>query len=189
MKKLKKWQIVVLVLIVLGVIGAIAGGGSKDSDTPTSDKVADKGDDKKKDEPKKEKTYKIGEVQNVGKVEYTVNAKEVTDTVGTEYFNKKAQNKFLILTVTIKNNGKEALDVIDSFFKLKDGDKSFDTEFSSNAYIGDESIIAKKINPDTSFTGKIAFDIADGTIDSKNLQLQVQTGTWGTEKGYFNLNK
>ena len=36
--------------------------------------------------------------------------------------------------------------------------------------------------------GKIVFDVTKATIDDKNLQLQVQTGAWGTEKGLINLH-
>ena len=54
-------------------------------------------------------------------------------------------------------------------------------------YLGEESIFYESINPDASFTGKIAYDITQETIDSPNLQLQVQTGAFGTEKEVINL--
>lgn len=186
--KIKKWQIAVIVIVVIGVVGAIAGSGSK-NDEKKSSTPATKETSKKDDDKQAEKVFKIGEMQKVGKVEYTVKAKEVTDSIGDEPITKKAQNKFLVVTVTIKNDGKEALTVLDSFFKLKDGDKTFDTDSGSSVYLTKDSILAKKINPDSSLTGKIVFDIAQETVDAKDLQLQVQTGSWGTEKGYFYLNK
>ncbi len=116
-------------------------------------------------------------------MEYTVNGIETTDTIGDEYLNQKAQETYLIVSVTVKNNGDDALSVLDSFFKLKKGDKTYNTDSTAIMYLGDESIFAKEINPDASLKGKIVFDVTKATIDDKNLQLQVQTGAWGHGKG------
>lgn len=53
--------------------------------------------------------------------------------------------------------------------------------------MGDENIIYESINPDASLTGKVAYDITQEAIDSTDLQLQVQTGAFGTEKALINL--
>ena len=178
MKKLKKWQIVLIVILALGVIGALAGRG--DEEKKNGEPAAEKTDNKKKEDKKKE--------PKVGDVEYTVNGIETTDTIGDEYLNQKAQETYLIVSVTVKNNGDDALSVLDSFFKLKKGDKTYNTDSTAIMYLGDESIFAKEINPDASLKGKIVFDVTKATIDDKNLQLQVQTGAWGTEKGLINLH-
>ena len=185
MKKLKKWQIVLIVILALGVIGALAGGGGDEEKKSESavEKTAEK--EKPKEE---EKTYGIKDTLRVGDVEYTVNKIETTDTIGNEYLNQKAQETYLIISITVKNNGDEALTVLDSFFKLKKGDKTYNTDSSSIMYLGDDSIFAKEINPDASLKGKIAFDVTKDTIDDASLQLQVQTGSWGTENGLINLH-
>ena len=64
----------------------------------------------------------------------------------------------------------------------------YNTDTSAVVYLGDESIFAKEINPDASLKGKIVFDVTKDTIAATNLQLQVQTGAWGTEKGLINLH-
>lgn len=189
MKKLKKWQIVLIVILALGVIGALAGGG--DDEKKSSESAAQKTDKEDKKEEKKEpkeKTYGINDTLKVGDVEYTVNKIETTDTIGNEYLNQTAQETYLIVSITVKNNGDDALSVLDSFFKLKKGDKIYNTDSSAIMYLGDDSIFAKEINPDASLKGKIAFDVTKETIDDKSLQLQVQTGSWGTEKGLINLH-
>ena len=173
MKKLKKWQIVLIVILALGVIGALAGRG--DEEKKNGEPAAEKTDNKKKEDKKKEpkeKTYGIKDTLKVGDVEYTVNGIETTDTIGDEYLNQKAQETYLIVSVTVKNNG----------------DKTYNTDSTAIMYLGDESIFAKEINPDASLKGKIVFDVTKATIDDKNLQLQVQTGAWGTEKGLINLH-
>ena len=106
MKKLKKWQIVLIVILALGVIGALAGGG--DEEKKNGEPAAEKTDNKKKEDKKKEpkeKTYGIKDTLKVGDVEYTVNGIETTDTIGDEYLNQKAQETYLIVSVTVKNNG------------------------------------------------------------------------------------
>ena len=58
MKKLKKWQIVLIVILALGVIGVLAGGG--DEEKKNGEPAAEKTDNKKKEDKKKEpkeKTY------------------------------------------------------------------------------------------------------------------------------------
>ena len=106
MKKLKKWQIVLIVILALGVIGALAGRG--DEEKKNGEPAAEKTDNKKKEDKKKEpkeKTYGIKDTLKVGDVEYTVNGIETTDTIGDEYLNQKAQETYLIVSVTVKNNG------------------------------------------------------------------------------------
>ncbi|MCH4287238.1 MULTISPECIES: DUF4352 domain-containing protein [Bacillota] len=202
MKKLKKWQIALIVLLAIGVIGGAAGGGDSEKKEEEKQQETSKNEDKKdnqeeqkeeqkeekKEEQKEEKVYGIGDTQKVGKVEYTVVSKDVTDHIGDEYFGVAAQNEFMILTVKITNHGDKSLTVADSFFNLVDGSKTFKTDSGDAIYLEDDSIIFKEINPDASLTGKVIFDISENTVKSSNLQLQVQTGAWGTEKGYFKLN-
>lgn len=192
MKKLKKWQIVCIIILALVVIGGIAGGGDSEKKEEEKQQETSKNENQNNEEketPKKEeKVYGIGDTQKVGKVEYTLVSKDVTDYIGNEYIGTNAQNKFMVITVKITNHGDEALTVSDSFFNLKDGSKTFKTDSGNAIYLEDDSIIFKEINPDASLTGKVLFDISDNTVNSSDLQLQVQTGAWGTEKGYFKLN-
>lgn len=194
-EKLKKWQIALIVILAIGAIGGIAGGKDKGEEPKKDeDKVADskpKEEEKKEEEPKKEeeeKAYTIGDVVTVGDVEYTVNSISSTETIGNEYLNKKAQNMFLVVDITIKNNATKVLMVSDSFFNLENGEKEYKSDSGSAIYLADESIILKEINPDASLTGKVLFDITQETIDSPDTKLQVQTGAWGTEKGLINLH-
>lgn len=172
--------------------GLAACGSSddkKNEDEKTNEKEEKKDNqEEQKEEKKEEKVYKIGDTQKVGKVEYTVISKDVTDYIGNEFLGTNAQNEFMVITVEITNHGDEALTVSDSFFNLKDGSKTFKTDSGNAIYLEDDSIIFKEINPDASLTGKVLFDISEKTVKSSDLQLQVQTGAWGTEKGYFKLN-
>lgn len=183
-RNILKWAIIVVVAI--GVIGAVTGGGSSDSSSQEENTVQNESNNSESLE-KEEQTYDIGETVKVGDVEYTVNSINSQKTVGTEYLNTDAQETFLVINLTLKNNGKDAIDVSDSFFKLKRDDKEYETNSEGNIYLED-SIIYTNINPDASLTGNICFDVTQDTIDYEGLQLQVQTGVFGTEKGLINLH-
>lgn len=177
LKRLKKWQIILLVVVVVGVFAAMSGG-SDDKDTTS---------DKKESTKEEVKTYTVGEVVPVGDVEYTVNSISSTKTIGSDYLNNDAQEMYLVVNISIKNNGDEALNVSDSFFKLLKGKKTYETDSGSAIYLED-SIIYKDINPEATLTGSFVFDVTQETIDDQSLQLQVQTGVWGTETEVINLH-
>lgn len=185
--RLKKRHIVLIVILALGIIGGIAGSNG-DEDSGKDPEASDQGKDDTKKEEEKDPTYKIGDTINVGDVAYLVSDTEVVDSIGTDLLNKKAQNKFLVVTITVKNNGDKALVVADDFFHLKIGDKEYKADSGAGMYQADSTILLKEINPDASLSGKIVFDVAQETIDAPELQLQVQTGAWGTEKGLINLH-
>lgn len=178
----KRWVWVVVLILVFGFVGACSSG--EDTDTK---KEADQTTEEKQ-EKKEDVIYHIGDVVTVGDVEYIVNGIEQSSTVGNQYLNTTAQNQFLIVSVTLTNKGTEALDVSSSFFKLKSNEKTYEASSDASVYLAEESIAYESINPDASFTGKIAFDVTQETIDASDLQLQVQTGAFGTETGLISLH-
>ena len=178
MKKYLKWAIILI--IAIGIFGAINGdSSSSDEETKSESKT------EKKEE--KNVTYGIGQTIKVGDVEYTVNSINSSKKVGDEYFNHEAQEMYLIVNVSIKNNGDEALTVSDDFFKLKKGKKEYTTDTGGSIYL-ENNIIYEDVNPEATLTGNVLFDVTQETIDDSSLQLQVQTGSWGTEKGLINLH-
>lgn len=177
MKKKIKW--VVLAILIIGVLGTIFGGDSSDSGKETKEKTEQK--------EQKELTYGIGQTITVGDVEYTVNSMSSSKRIGNEYLYHDAQETYLIVNISIKNNEDEPLSVSDNFFILKNGNKEYSADTTGSMYL-DENIIYENINPETTLTGNICFDVTQETIDNANLQLQVQTGSWGTEKGLINLH-
>ncbi len=178
-RKILKWGIIAIVII--GVVVAFAGGSDDDDNNSSTN------ENTVQNESSKEETYGIGDTITVGDVEYTVNSINSQKTVGNEYFNTDAQETFLVINLTLKNNGNEALSVSSSYFKLKRDEKEYETSSDGNIYLED-SIVYTSINPDASLTGNICFDVTEETINYERLQLQVQTGIFGTEKGLINLH-
>lgn len=183
----KKWWVWVLAIII---IGAIATGGGDDEETSKTTSS------NPKEETKEEvKSYKIGDLVNVGDMEYTVIQKSTADQVGPSILPTKASGKYFIVEVTLKNNGTEAVTVDSSFFKLKRGDKTYEADASASMSANqgedgniDNSFFLQSLNPDSSLTGKVVFDVAPEVAEATDLQLQVQTGVFGTETETIDLN-
>lgn len=132
-------------------------------------------------------TYGIGQDVKVGDVVYKVNSKELSTNVGGE-FGKNANGTFVVLNVTVTNQGKEALMVDSNFFTLLKGDVKFDADSSAGIYANeDANFFLTNLNPENSVTGNVVFDVSPETANDPSIQLQVQTGFWGTETAVINL--
>ena len=193
----KKWWFWLIIVIVIA--GAV-GGGNKDktkkADTEKTAKVETKESKTEKSSPKKseKQVFGIGQDVTVGKVVYRVDGKEVADTVGNEYLNSTAKGKFLVLSVTVTNNGDKAITVTDDFFKLYKGKTEFKADTTATMYAnqaanGDSAaFFLQELNPESTLSGKVIFDVSEDTINDPSTQLQVQTGIWGTQTEKINLN-
>lgn len=184
----KKWWFWLLVIVLLFVFFTEdeeeTNRRKAEEDTELVEDVEAEED---KPEEAEEKIAGIGETISVGDVDYTVNDIETATNVGGEW-GKNSKGTFLIIDVTVANNGNESLRVSDGFFTLLNDDKEFESDGAAGIYANDEdSFFLASINPDLSLTGKVIFDVSDAVIDSETKQLQVQTGAWGTEKGLINL--
>ena len=193
----KKWWFWLIIVIVIA--GAV-GGGNKDktkkADTEKTAKVETKESKTEKSSPKKseKQVFGIGQDVTVGKVVYRVDGKEVADTVGNEYLNSTAKGKFLVLSVTVTNNGDKAITVTDDFFKLYKGKTEFKADTTATMYAnqaanGDSAaFFLQELNPESTLSGKVIFDVSEDTINDPSTQLQVQTGIWGTQTEKIKLN-
>ena len=198
----KKWWFWLIIVIVIA--GAVGGGNkdkTKEKDTEKTAKVEtkeSKTEESKTEEsaPKKseKQVFGIGQDVTVGKVVYRVDGKEVADTVGNEYVNSTAKGKFLVLNVTVTNNGDKAITVTDDFFKLYKGKTEFKADTTATMYAnqatnGDSAaFFLQELNPESTLSGKVIFDVSEDTINDPSTQLQVQTGIWGTQTEKINLN-
>lgn len=144
----------------------------------------------KVEENKKTETLRVGDSVSVGTMEYIVNGIETADTVGPEFLNAEANGVFLIVDLTVKNNGNEAVFVDSSFFKLVDGEKTFDADSVSSAYAneGKTTFFLASLNPDVELSGRIVFDVSESQANSETVQLKVSTGVFGTETEVIDLH-
>lgn len=191
----KKWWVWLLAVVI---IGGIASGGGEDAAEPASSepkeeakKEAPKEEAPKAEEKKEEaKVAGIGEVMQVGDVAFTASGTSTAANVGGEY-GQKAQGTFLIVDVTVKNEGKEAITTDSSFFKLKANDAEYEANATADIYVNEAGggFFLKEINPGIENKGKIVFDVPAEVASAKDLILNVQTGFFGTEQGQIKISK
>ncbi|MBZ2120191.1 DUF4352 domain-containing protein [Streptococcus infantis] len=196
----KKWWFILIIVLI--AYGAIKGGNGSNSSqqsttsnssaqvTTSEEAVQTKvSEETKKTEEKTTKAeHKIGEIVKVGDVEYVVNSKSLSQNVGGEY-GKTANGVYLIVNVTVKNTGKKSITVTDDFFKLLKGDTEYATDGAAGLYANEEAkFFLSELNPENSITGNVVFDLSNETANASGLQLQVQTGIWGTQKGKISLD-
>ena len=158
-----------IVLVCCGAGVLSMGGGSDDasssSDDSTTDDAADSTDSttsKKtsKDAPKKSAPG-IGDAARDGKFEFTISKVEKgVASVGSEYFNEKADGQFVLVHITVKNIGDESQTLFDSEQKLKDTQgRSFSTDSSAAIAMEDNEMWLNEINPGNSAKGTLVYDM------------------------------
>ncbi|MER6756681.1 DUF4352 domain-containing protein [Micromonospora echinofusca] len=152
---MRKTTTLALLATALVALGCSSGGTDATSSSGGGDGAA-KGDDKPA------KTAKIGQPARDGKFEFTVkSAKCGVAKVGDSVLSEKAQGQFCLVTINVKNIGKESQMFDGSSQKAYAADG---TEYSSDT---GAAIYANKnaetflndINPGNQVTGVVVFDI------------------------------
>ncbi|MBX7266916.1 DUF4352 domain-containing protein [Micromonospora sp. Llam7] len=154
MRKIATFALLATALVALG-----CGAGSTDDAASSAS-----GDDSAKGEDTA-KTAKIGESVRDGKFEFTVKSSKCgVKKVGSDLLGAKAQGQFCLITMNVKNIGKEAQLLDGSSQKAYAADG---TEYSSDTEAGlyaneDGNTFFEEINPGNQVTGVFVFDIPKG---------------------------
>jgi hypothetical protein len=154
----KKWWFWVIVIIIIGKVASSGGKGSTTNTSSTNDtKQATKTTETKKEEAKQ---YKVGDVVAAGDFQYKVLNVSDAKQVGNEYANKKTDNNYIIVSVEVKNTGKEAKTFDSSLFKLKTNDgTTFNSDGGAGIYANtDNKTFLEQVNPGITVKGNIVFE-------------------------------
>lgn len=211
----KKWWVWVIAIII---VGALATGGEEDTasegqenaeaeatsteptseDTSTEEASSEESSEDAAEEKKEEPAEMpgVGESVEVGAMTYTINEVSTASEVGPSVAPTTANGKYVVLDITVKNNGNEAVTVDGSYFKLMQGEKTFeaDTMASTSANQGEDgsiqnSFFLEQLNPSSEMSGKVAFDVAPEIADADDLVVQAQEGIFGTVSKKIDLSK
>ena len=183
------WFIVLAALVVIGVFANMGSDSDSKDATAKSTATSEATTDSSTKASSEETVYSVGQTFTVGDVEYTVNSVSTAQTVGDEFLNETAQGTYLLLNVTIKNNGDDALSVSNDYFTLYKGKTKYTSDSTASLYASDDSgFFLEKVNPGNALTSNVAFDIPQDVVSDPDLQLQVQTGYWGTQTALVNIN-
>ncbi|WP_319463789.1 DUF4352 domain-containing protein [Micromonospora sp. RTP1Z1] len=145
-----------LALIATALVALGCGSGATDDATSKADAGGAKGEDKPA------KTAKIGQPARDGKFEFTVKSSKCgVAKVGTSMLGDKAQGQFCLITINVKNIGKEPQTLDGSSQKAYTANG---TEYSSDTEAGlyankEQSTFFEEINPGNQVTGVFVFDI------------------------------
>jgi len=177
--------------ILLVIIGSLLGDDNPDTKDKAKEQVTTTSADSNKDvqENKEDNNVSIGQELKVGKVIFKVNSiaevNEISAANGYMKYTPDADGAvFLNVNVTVKNNSTEMIQTDSGFFKLKTKDGV--TYSPSTIVVSDDKyFLYEGINPGLALTGNVVFEVPAGLT---GLDLQVQTGFWGTETGVINLN-
>lgn len=186
----KKWWFIVLVIIIL--FAAFSGGGEEDTASP-SNEATETSETASSEATEEEKTFAVGDVVTVGDLDYTVNSVETTKSVGPSAFPTEAQDTFLVIDLTVKNNGNEAIMIDTSNFKLIDGEKSFDADASGSISANQDAegnstgFFLENLNPDVELQGKVVFDVTEAQANSETVQLGITENMFSEDYTLINL--
>lgn len=179
----KKGKTKLIIGIVAGLFGlccvggiavAVAGGDGK-SDALAEEAVAPDATKKTtaaaKAAPAKKTTAAkaapgIGDAVRDRKFEFVVTKVDCSKSkVGSQYLNKKAQGKFCMISVNVKNIGKEAQMFDGSSQKATDAKGTeFSNDGAAEMYANeDTSTFLNEINPGNSSKGHLVFDVPKST--------------------------
>ncbi|WP_083936262.1 DUF4352 domain-containing protein [Nocardiopsis ganjiahuensis] len=158
--KRKKWPWILLAVFVLlmGMFACSAGGG-EDTETASGGGEEKAGTEEAAEEESTQ-ALGIGEAGQVGDWRVTVNGTETAPTMGDEYFEEQAQGEFVIVDLTVENDGSEATTFDDSALFLIDADGN---RHSATTSLSDDAFFLEQINPGNRATGTAAFDVPEGT--------------------------
>ena len=189
-------------VLAVAVLGSFATGGddeaetttAADTQTQTTTETETTAESSESAAPvAEEPSFTIGQVVNVGDVEYTVNSLSTATTLGSEYSNQTANGVYLVVEVRVKNNGQKAMMVDTNLFSLVDGEIVYNSDGTASTYANtDESgtnlgFFLENLNPGLEKTGNVVFDVPQSIIDGATKQLKVTTGFFGTESALINL--
>lgn len=168
--------------VVLVLIGSLIG-----DDEATTNNANDTNAQASKEKETPKETV-IGEFLTVDDVQFKVNSvEEVTEISAANGFVKYAPDAegaiYLLVNVTVQNDGKQMINTDSSYFKLLSADG---VKYSPTIILAaDEKFFNYEgINPGLSVTGNVVFEVPSGLSD---LVLQVQTGAFGTKKDTIKL--
>ncbi|MFD2704045.1 DUF4352 domain-containing protein [Salibacterium lacus] len=169
---------------------------SADTETSNGEESSDNSSGSDEEVEEEAPTYSIGDTVEVGAVEYTVNNRSTAEQVGPSSLPEEASDMYLVLDITFKNNGNEAVTVNSGYLKLKQGETTFEADemasMSANqnedGTMGD-TFFLEEVNPGSERNGKVVFDVAPDIAEADDLQVEVQEGIFGSVTEVINLSE
>lgn len=127
--------------------------------------------------------YSIGDKVTVGDITYIVNDVSSTSAVGNSFASEEADGIYLIVDLTIENNGDESTNLYSSYVQVVDSQgRIFESDSIAAIYLED-NLAFKQLQPGLPTSGTAIFDVPTG----ESFVLEVTDSLWGTNTKYITL--
>jgi hypothetical protein len=196
-KKVWFWVLVVIVIAIGGIGGSGSDDSSKDSKSSSSEvskvestKSSEESSSEEKSSSKassEKQSYGIGQDVAVGKLTYKVNSVTTDTNVGGEY-GLNAKGVFMIVNISITNNDTKAASISDGSLKIKSNGAEYKADSSAGVYANDagNSAMFSDLNPGTTQTTNIVFDVPQTVVDDPNAKFEAAS-LFGLKSELINL--
>ena len=162
--------------MIIGIGSAVGGGKSdssakSDSTASQTAEASTQPETTKEADKKTEESVALGTATEVG--DFSVTISEVTPgitSVGNQYLGAKPQGQYVVVKLTVTNNGKTAQYFTDSNIKLVDSQDREHSSSSDSIYLED-NVLVKEINPGNTLSGTVLFDVpADAALKAVKVE-------------------
>lgn len=154
---------VITVILVIVAISIFSSKGSKSNTNTTNTKSSTT-------TKQEEVIAKIGEAVSDKELSFKITNISKAKTLGS-YSRVSAQGTFNVITLEIKNEGKETKTIDSSMLKVVDGqgrkfDRSIEGQTAKGLSQGKVDLFLQQVQPGLSVTGDIVFDLPDDATDA-----------------------
>lgn len=188
-KKVWFWALVVIVIAIGGIGGSGSDDSSKDSKSSSSSSEVSQVESAKSSESSSSEkaTYGIGQDVAVGKLTYKVNSVTTDTNVGGQ-FGVNAKGVFMIVNISITNNDTKGASISDGSLKIKSNGAEYKADSSAGIYANDagNSAAFSDLNPGTTQTTNIVFDVPQTVVDDPNAKFEAAS-LFGLKSELINL--
>ena len=178
----KKWWFwVIIVVVILGIAGGIGGGaaGGNSNNSSENGGTVNNSSENGGTVNNQKVEYKLNDTVTVGDLQYTISSPYNTVKVGT--LGTVTQNNYVVVTVTIKNNGSSEKYISDSNFKYCRENNKYNTH-NDGIYLENGFWLNVTIGAGITKTIQVVYEIPSEYVSTD--YIQVKDG-FKTEKIYM----
>lgn len=174
----------IAIIVIIVLIAIFTGGDDDSTNGPSKVESNQEGNnDESKEKEIEETEFGVGEkVELNGQV---IEVTEVEKSQGGEFEEPSEGNEFVIVHVSIENNGDDEISYNPYNFKMKNSNGQIEDQ-GLLMIDNDTALSSGELAPGGNVSGSLSFE---QPVDDDGLQLIFEPGFWNTDQIIFNLSK